>query len=88
MKIIKNEFMTLSRHVQGLFQEYLLSCFLSNMRDLVKFAVLSERLSSIFEALRSEKFEKDRSGSLMKEPQGEFYVTLFVQRRRCHVSTR
>lgn len=26
----QNEFMS---HVQGLFQEYLLSCFLSNMRD-------------------------------------------------------
>lgn len=64
------EFMRLSHHVQGLSEEFLVSCFVSGLKDLVKYELMSKNPKTIIEAMRLARIEEDKMATKRYSKEG------------------
>lgn len=57
----QKEFMRLFHQVNGLSEEFLISCFMSSLQENVGLGLLAKRPQSMLEAMRLAKIEKEKS---------------------------
>lgn len=60
------EFMRLSHYVHGLSEEFLIECFISGLKDSIKYELMAKQPKDIIEAMRLAQLEEDRIMSTKK----------------------
>lgn len=58
--------MQLSRHVHGLSQDYLISCFLSGLKDPIKYKVMAKDPQTMRAAMRLAQLEEEKTPAIKK----------------------
>lgn len=64
------EFMQLSHHVHGLTHTYKMNCFISGLRETVKYEVMAKKPTTLVEAMRLAKLEEEKTAALRKSAKG------------------
>lgn len=67
------KFMRLSHHVHGLTQTYKMNCFISGLREAVKYEVMAKNSATMVEAMRSAKLEEQKSNAVKRSSKGNVY---------------
>lgn len=62
----QEEFMRLSHQVQDLPESYLVGCFVSGLRDTVKYEIIAKNPNSIEEAMRLAQIEEEKLASFRR----------------------
>lgn len=64
--------MRLSHQVQDLSENYLISCFISGLRDSVKYELIAKRPRTMVEAMRLEKVEEEKTTAIRKSQRSSY----------------
>lgn len=74
----QSEFIRLSHHVYGLLEEFLASCFLSELRDPVKFKRMIKRMPMVEVAKKWAKLEEEKLAAIRRGPRPPMASLLVV----------
>lgn len=62
----QEEFINLSSQIQELPKDYLVGCFISGLRDQVKYELISKKPTTVMEAMRLAQVEEEKLAALKK----------------------